>query len=388
MPKINYIFLLLILIFSPLTFAQNGKLLDYRYLGTFNSETAKSTLKNFPPLNALEPTQSAQLYKITYLTTAANDEPTTATGLIAVPSRPSSPLAIVSYFHGTRVNRNDAPSRFLSSYYLYPAVFTNTGGYMLVMPDYLGLGDNDLALHPYIESKTLASSSIDMIIAANEFAQKSGVQLNGKLFLAGNSEGGFTTVVTYEALIHDHPELPVTATAVGSAPYDWKETVPFITTEPGPRAALYAAYFFYSMQTYFHYWPGLDTIFKAPYDQLIPQLFDGSHDANQIETALPALPKDLLKDDFFQGMVAGTDPNTPALIRNINHYDFTATSPFLMLGSRGDHDVPFHGAELAYTVLKAKSDKVTIKAVSDVLDHIQAFPYVTNEQLAFFKLND
>ncbi len=375
-------------LFNSYSFAENTKLINYTYVGELTKDAAKLALEAMPPLNTLNPSNTAQLYKITYKTTTVSGSESIASGLIALPNQKKENLAIISYFHGTRVNRNDAPSQFAKNYYIYPAVFTNTGGYMLVMPDYLGLGDSNVALHPYIHANTLASTSIDMITAAKEFAQSTHVNLNGKLYLAGNSEGGFTTMVTYESLLKNHPELSVTAAAPGSAPYDWQETIPYLTTQPGPRAALYAAFFFYSMQTYFHYWSGLNVIFKAPYDQLVPNLFDGAHDGNQIQAALPVNPKDLLTEDFFAAMVNGTDKNVNALMKNFNHYDFVSTAPLLLVGSKGDHDVPFHGAELAYDVLKQKSDKVILKSVSDVFDHLQAFPSVVKEQLDFFKKYD
>lgn len=383
----HYIFALLCIISCVYTsvFAASGNLLSYKYLGEFDADKARLTLQAVPPLNTLDPVYSVKLYKINYKTAAPDGSGTQASGLVAMPVNPPGSVSVVSYFHGTRVTRSDVPSNFAQNYYPYPAVFSNTGGYMLVMPDYLGLGDSELALHPYVLAESLAVSCIDMITAARELAVTLKYPVNDKLFLAGNSEGGFTTMVTYEALLRDHPEIPVTAAAPGSAPYDWDETVPFITTQPGPRASVYAAYFFYSMQTYFHYWSGLAEIFKSPYDTLVPVLFDGTHDATEVQKALPVEPKDLLRDEFFKSIVEGTDPHINQLISNLNHYDFVSTSPLLLVGSKGDHDLPFHGAEIAYGVLKAKSDKVYLKSVSDVLDHIQAFPFVTKEQLDFFR---
>jgi hypothetical protein len=109
------------------------------------------------------------------------------------------------------------------------------------------------------------------------------------------------------------------------------------------------------------------------------------HDATQIQNALPVDPKEILQDAFLDGLMNGTDKNTSALINNLNHYDFTSTSPLLLVGTKGDLDLPYHGAEIAYEVLKQKSDQVYIKSVSDTLDHLQAFPYVLKEELAFFQ---
>jgi hypothetical protein len=368
--------------------AYHARLEHYTYIGDFSKEKARLTLKAIPPLETLEPKYALNLYKIYYKTPAPNGKMTIASGLVAMPVSPMNKVAIVSFFHGTRVTRTDVPSKFDENYYSYPAVFASSGGYMLVMPDYLGLGESDLALHPYVHAESLASSSIDMLIAAKELATLLHYPINDNLFLAGYSEGGFTTIVTYESLLKNHKEIPVTAVAPGSAPYDWRETMRFITLEPGPRASVYLAYFFYSMQTYFHYWAGLDVIFKQPYDTLIPILYDGNHQAPEILQALPSDPREMIQETFLESIISGTDQHTEQLIKNFNHYDFKSTSPLLLVGTKGDHDVPYRGAEMAYQTLKRQSDTVYIKHVSDVLDHIQAFPFVVKEQLAFFKQNE
>lgn len=373
------------LLYTSILFADNLKLENYSYLGEFKKEVAKQILDKIPPLNTLQPMYSVSLYKIHYKTTAPDGTQTSASGLVAMPVTPSKQVGIVSFHHGTRVTRSDVPSSFKENSYFYPAVFSSSGGYMLVMPDYLGLGDSNLPIHPYVLADTLASSSIDMLIAAKELAHTLNYPVSDKLYLAGYSEGGFTTMVTYEELLKNHGNLPVTAAAPGSAPYDWNETVRYITLTPGPRSSVYLAYFFYSMQTYNHYWSGLDTIFKQPYDTLIPTMFDGTHEAADIIAALPADPRQILKDDFFDALLNGTEIHTQQLITNFNHYQFKSTSPLLLVGTRGDKDLPYHGAEMAYQEFKKQSDTVYIKSVSDVLDHIQAMPYVMKEQLEFFK---
>lgn len=384
--QMTLVFLLTILsTYTSLVFAKNSALTDYTYLGEFSQEKANLTFQKTPPLESLKAKYTLNLYKIHYKTPAPDGSTTIASGLVAMPIAPTKPVSLISYHHGTRVTRNDVPSNNAEKNYIYPAVFGSYAGYMLSMPDYLGLGDSTLSLHPYVQADTLASSSINMLIAAKELANALNYPISDKLYLAGYSEGGFTTTVTYEALLKNDKHIKVTAVSPGSAPYDWKETMPFLLQTPGPRATLYAAYFFYSLQTYYHFWSSMDAIYKAPYDKLIPTLFDGQHQSTDILEALPANPHDILQEAFFDGLLNGTDKNIDKLIENFNHYDFTATSPFLMIGTKGDHDVPYHGAEIAYNVLKQKSDLVSLKSVSDELDHLQAFPYITKAQMEFFQ---
>lgn len=361
-------------------------LVNYVYLGEFSKNAAQNVLLKTPPLDSLAVNYPLNLYKITYKTPAPDGHITIASGLVAMPQSPLGKVGIVSYQHGTRVSRSDVPSSNNEKNDIFLATFGSHGGYMMVMPDYLGMGDNELDVHPYVQADTLASSTSDMLIAAKDFAKAIDYPVNNKVFLAGYSEGGFSTLVTFELLAKKKQN--VTAVALGSAPYDWQETIPFIMQDPGPRATLYLAYFFFSMQTYQHYWEDLNDIFISPYNLLIPIVLDGYHSLPEILQTLPMQPRDILQPAFFDAIINETDKNSDNLKRNFNHYDFTPNAPLLLVGTRGDKDVPYHGAEIAFAVFKQHSNDVYIKSVSDTLDHLQAVPLILKEQLDFFKKYD
>lgn len=250
---------------------------------------AQKALKKMSPLDVLEANYDVTLYKVNYKTPAPDGQITIASGLVAVP-RVTDKVGIVSYQHGTRFKHEDAPSRIKEGDYVYPALFSSHGGYMTVMPDYLGLGDNELPLHPYVQYETLASSSVNMLLAAKELTNIIKIELNDQLYIGGYSEGGFSSLVMFELLTQKYPNIPVTAVALGSAPYDWDETMKFIMLDPGPRATAYLAYFFYSLQTYKNYWADLNQIFVSPYNTFIPELFDGLHSTKEILDVLPQNP--------------------------------------------------------------------------------------------------
>ncbi|KTC72395.1 secreted protein [Legionella birminghamensis] len=376
------------LVFSACASAAGSKteeavLVDHSYLGVFLQDSARLVLSKMPPLNTLEVHYDLNLYSIHYKTHDPDGKITIASGLVAMPISDKK-VSIVSYQHGTRFNRDDVPSKSMEKNYMLLAGIGSHGGYMTVMPDYLGLGDNELPLHPYVQPETLAGSSVDMLFAAKELAAHLHYPLDDKLYLTGYSEGGFSTLVMFELLAKNYKDLPITAVALGSAPYDWDETIRFILTKPGPRASAYMAYFFYSLQYYKHYWASLDEIFVSPYNTLVPQLFDGKHANQEILDALPKDPKLLLQPAFFNAILNGTETNSENLKKLFNHYHFTPTAPLLLVGTRGDKDVPFHGSEIAYDVFNQLSDFVTILSVSDELDHVDAAPYVLKEQLSFF----
>ncbi|KTD69207.1 secreted protein [Legionella steelei] len=362
----------------------NEILISYTSLGMLPKEMAEVALKKMPPLDALTAKYDVTLYKINYKTPAPDGHMSTASGLVAIPSVPGD-LGIVSYQHGTRFNHNDAPSRMTEGDAIYPALFASHGGYLTVLPDYLGFGDNELTLHPYVQYETLASSSVNMLLAAKELAQKIHIKVNDQLYIGGYSEGGFSSLVMFELLSTQYPNIPVTAVALGSAPYDWDETMKFIMLDPGPRATAYLAYFFYSLQAYKNYWTDLNQIFVSPYHVIVPKLFDGLHSSKEILNALPQNPALIFQQEFFNAILDHTDSHSDNLRSYFNHYDFSPTAPLLLIGTKGDKDVPYHGAELAYEQFTKYSSAVFIQSVSDTLDHRDAGPYVFYEMLKFFK---
>ncbi|KTD14127.1 secreted protein [Legionella gratiana] len=382
-------FFLLCFILNSFSYGQsleNEKqiLVSYVPMGTFSKEVAQKALNKTPPLDALTANYEVSLYKINYKTPAPDGHITIASGLVAVPST-TDKAGIVSYQHGTRFNREEVPSRMNEGDYIYPALFASHGGYLTVMPDYLGLGDNELELHPYVHYETLASSSVDMLWAAKEFAKKINFQLNDQLYITGYSEGGFSSLVMFELLTTQYSKHPITAVALGSAPYDWEETMKFIMLNPGPRATAYLAYFFYSLQTYKNYWTDLNQIFVSPYNAIIPELFDGLHSNNEILNALPQNPALIFQSEFFYAILNHTESNSEKLKHYFNHYDFIPTAPLLLIGTKGDKDVPYYGAEIAYNQFVQNNSEVFIKSVSDHFDHKEAAPYVLSEIIHFFK---
>ena len=368
------------------TSAHAFNLLNYQLLGAITKLQAQQRLQQLPPFVNQAAHFDSQLYKITYKTKDPIGKPTQASSLVTIPMHLKKPLPIVMYFHGTRVLHNDVPSRkgLLSNYDFYSAIFSSANGWMLVMPDYLGYGDNLLNLHPYVDAPTIASASIDALIAAKELAQQLAVPINRQLFLAGYSEGGFSTMAVLEALEKDFPRLPVTAAAPGAGPYDLDQTLPYILFK-AHNGTFYSAFYLYSLSHYKQYWSHLSEVFLHPYDQIIPNLFDGHHDINTICAALPENSQTLLQPDLIKAFAQGTEPHLDQLRREFNRSQFVPKASLMLVGSRGDTDVPFSNSDLAYDIFRLMGCDVALQSVSDVQDHQQAFLPVIFAQVEFFK---
>lgn len=146
-------------------------------------------------------------------------------GLVFMPTCSSGEkisAPIISLQHGTQVNRNNAPSKFDPN----PGVFMKEPlrpetdeallnylecgmgaslagmGYIVVMPDYPGFGDNS-DIHPYVH-RSLGDCVRDAVKATVALASadqwKNRISWNGRLYLIGYSEGGYATMVGAKSL--------------------------------------------------------------------------------------------------------------------------------------------------------------------------------------------
>ena len=138
--------------------------------------------------------------KIDYTAINIDQSAVTVSGGIAIPHVASAQLkGLILYFHGTTTQRTNVPSNFAaigpdSTYTdgtLLAAVWASQG-YVVVMPDYIGLGDDTGHTHPYVVYPGQnAQSGLAMVKAARALLTES-YQVNGllPLYITGYSEGG------------------------------------------------------------------------------------------------------------------------------------------------------------------------------------------------------
>jgi len=138
--------------------------------------------------------------KIDYGAINVDGSPVTVSGGIEIPEIAHRRLkGIILYFHGTTVQRSNVPSTFtptdtIAGYtdsILMAAVWASQG-YIVVMPDYIGLGDDLAHVHPYvIYPRENAQSGMAMLKAARAYLRSAyKIKRRLPLLITGYSEGG------------------------------------------------------------------------------------------------------------------------------------------------------------------------------------------------------
>lgn len=304
----KHILALIALAFCLQTFALDfagPKLLSYKLWNTVSKDELREKMKkNHVPKALLKPLYDVDIYDITYKSCWHDSTCILASGLVFVPKGVTKPMSEVVYHHGTRVQKG-REKKLGGEDYLCLGLAVD--GYLVLQPDYIGLGYGD-KFHLYQQYKSLGQASVDMIYAVRELNDSLHVKLNQQLFLTGYSEGGYAAVAANKYIQESYPDIKVTATAGNSGAYDMAgvQSEVMFKKYSNPH---YLPYILRGFNEIYHIVPDINSIYKSPYDTLIPRMFDGTHRHGDIDKALPEVPKDMVRDTFVNLFL--NDPNFP-----------------------------------------------------------------------------
>jgi alpha-beta hydrolase superfamily lysophospholipase len=173
---------------------------------------------------AFTPTCSVTVYQLQYNTVGGQNEATTASGALMVPSgsdaKCQGPRPILVYAHGTSTDKAyniaDLSKQSNGEGLLLAAIFAGEG-YVVVAPNYAGYDTSSLGYHPYLNADQQSKDTVDALTAARSAFSGLGLADNQKLFVTGYSQGGFVAMATHRAL--QAAGTAVTASAPMSGPY-------------------------------------------------------------------------------------------------------------------------------------------------------------------------
>ena len=360
---------LLLVILSLFGFSQlkaQTYLKSTQYLG----QTSASMFSAFVP----SAKYNVKAYKITYNTTDVDGSNTVASGAVYIPVGSScDTFSILSYDHGTVLNKDDVPSRD-NQEALIVKIAASVGA-VAVAPDYLGLGDNS-GLHPYMHAESEATATIDAIRAAREFLDSLNLGDNGEVFLTGYSQGGHAAMATAKYIQDSNllAEFNVIAAGPASGPYNLSGTQAEVLLSDQPYSNPgYACYILFAMQrVYGNIYSSYDEILKSPYDTLIPPYFDGTYDMPIVNSLLPDTLSGFMQDSVLQNFrndtVGKTHPIWQALIANDN-YNWKPNFPVEMYYCTMDEQVDYHNALIAEDSMNARGAASVVAIDNGTYDH-------------------
>lgn len=329
-------------------FTDRGRLIDYTTHYTLDPPQIESILDDYG-IGGIDATYPVTIAKLVYETFDHRGQSTLASGALCVPIGPSS-APVVSYQHGTIFERLEAPSNPGAGDQGVGLAFA-TEGYIVALPDYLGLGAESPPFHPYVHARSEAVASVDMLRAAYRLlASVPKPAPNGRLFLVGYSQGGHATLALQRELEAYHAgEFPVTASAPMAGPHDLSGVMKDLLLADAPYGSpSYFAGALFGLNTVYLFFDAASEILTSPYDATLPPLIDGMHAAEDVDAVMPAIPKQIFQEAFLSDFESNTDnPFHRALRANDTYRGWIPVTPTRFYHCAGDTIVPRTNSERA-----------------------------------------
>jgi pimeloyl-ACP methyl ester carboxylesterase len=185
---------------------------------------ATPAVAQMPPgsLIAADPVVDApdgmQAWKVRYWTTDGQSRPVAVTGMVVAPREafPSSSRPVLAWTHGTwGVASRCAPSASPNFWNVTAALDAVRRGYVVVAPDYRGLGSD--GVHPFLVGADTARAVLDGVRAARAIPGAGG---GSRYAVWGESQGGHAALWTAQRSRVYAPELTLVGSAAAAPPTD------------------------------------------------------------------------------------------------------------------------------------------------------------------------
>ncbi len=298
-------------------------------------------IQNGFPVGLLPTPYEVDVHRVVYNTPDVHGQPTTASGLICLPSQDTCAIPMMAYLHGTKVRRTETFYFLEGEWFL--GVITAASGYAMCLPDYLGLGAGP-GIHPYQHAHSEATASVDILRSCRIICEQESKPLNDQLFLIGYSQGGHSVLATHRMIQEElSDEFVVTASAPGSGPYDMtgaqldmvSSFEPY--SQPGYLPFLIQSY----QYVYGNLYDSIQQIYVPPYDVTLPPLLDGSVGMGEINQAMPSVPRDIFQQDYQDAFFSDTLHPAYLALKDNDVYQWVPEAPVLFNYCRNDEEVSY-----------------------------------------------
>lgn len=328
---------------------------SYQKVGHISKDSVQRHLGKLKVPRWVAPARYAvDIYEVIYASTYHDGSPITASGLYFVPIDTKDPMPLLSFQHGTTLRRDRGGLGFWGEQNFCMGFAAD--GYAVAYPDYFGLGKSE-GKHLYCHAESQSQAVMDMLRAVREINKELRLDMNGQLFLTGYSQGGHVTMGTHRDMQEQFSdEFKVTACSPMSGPYDLSGVQSLVMTkeysDPG-----YLPYLLTSYNEVYKLYGKLDDAFIAPYDSIITQYYTGQYELSEVNHFFPKVPQQMVRKELVEAYFK--DPQSPLrqVLKANDVYDWTPESPTLLCFCKGDEQVTYKNAEVAYNKMRSNGSR-------------------------------
>jgi len=375
-------------------YSARGDLVSYELIDEASKEYAQGVLDLFVP-SAPDCPYDLRMYNLEYETIDQFGNIAIASGAIVVPVDQLQTFPLVSFHHGTQIERSGTYSQDGNLDLLTMWLGTT---YVSLFPDYLGLGISEV-FHPYQINIPSATASVDMIIASKEFCQLNDIYINNQLFLTGYSEGGYVSAAVQKMIEEEYSDiLDITASTLCAGAYDMSGTMfDLMIAEEEYGEPYYLPYIIFSYHDSYGILDDISDYFLPEYSDTLQILFNGEFGASSINSVMPSIPIHVMDPQLVDEVTENYNHPFREKLRENDLYDWAPQSPTKIIHSYEDELVPYQNAEVAYEYfINNGSNNVELSLVNfgthqDAAPNILMGVYYWFEQLReteYFNLGD
>ena len=279
------------------------------------------------------------------------------TGLFIYPFRLSGRKVvapIISLNHGLELLKKYAPSKWESAEWhpkewgnfaevLIADIMAISYGWVIVMPDYQGMGDDLSENHPCCIREKLAVATADMVqtgINTIKDNRHEYVNWDGNVFLYGYSEGGFVTMSATREL--EKRKVNLSGTVCMGGPYDLSGTMidVMLSDEPFP-APYFLPLMLVGYNTIYNSIYNYDIMLKEEYRTNIPKYTNGFYSTEVVDSIMPQ--SRILKEVFTASFIDSLKDHNSQVFNTLysnNSYTWQPKTPMLLWHCKNDDCVP------------------------------------------------
>lgn len=296
---------------------------------------------------------SVEIISISYYTADRNGDLVIVSGALLIPLGVNN-FPLLSLQHGTQTKHDLVASiSATNSVEGTIGLITASLGYLTVIPDYIGFGVSD-DKHPYLHAESLIPSIIDLMRASKTYSSENQLTLDGRVFLTGYSEGGYTSLLAQKEIEENYTsEFNLTAVAPLAGPYDLKGTVDSAFQSGSYSGDIAYIGYFFTAYNEIYGWNRLNDIFNAPFASKMPGLYDGSKTWGEILDQLPSSFSELMNPDFVSNYLNGNETAVIAAINENTILNWTPQTPIHFFHGDADVTVPYQNVITAIDIFES-----------------------------------
>ncbi|MFY0689843.1 MAG: hypothetical protein JXQ90_21920 [Cyclobacteriaceae bacterium] len=325
-------------------------------LGSYSRADAVQFLNLINPISSISTTCGFTLFRIHYWTHDHADKRVLVSGLMAIPDADQI-KGVVSYQHGTMTYRGNSISNPSPGEGIGIASLFAANAYLLVAPDYIGLGISE-EIHPYYHVPSTVNAIVDLIRVGARVSHYYEGRPN--LFLTGFSQGGGASLAAHRYLQgNNETGLSITACAPIAGAYNLSEiSLPYGIEQHSSNMLVYLSYL--SLAYSEIYQVELSEFIQPPFNTELPIWLDGNHQPDFLKDHLPKQTTDLFKPEFVAMIRSGEDFWFTQMLEENEMYRWVPERPVRLFYGENDIDVIPAESESAYEYMYQNGGNVEL----------------------------